>query len=134
MQSCRKLSNTCSIHGKNREISGTYNFWAIVKSNIPNIWNCNCWTFFGLEIELGGHNPPATSNYAPNSLNLKRYNSSKFSSSIVTKCLTFLYLITYLFLFLTYLFFNMIKEHPLKTSTFLFLITYLFSFLAYLFL
>ena len=26
MKSCRKLSKNCSIHGKNREISGPYNF------------------------------------------------------------------------------------------------------------
>ena len=37
-----------SIHGKNREISGTYNFWTPVKSIILDFWNWNCWTLFGL--------------------------------------------------------------------------------------
>ena len=48
------LSNNCSIHGKNCEISGLYNFWTSVKSNIPNVWNWIFWGRFGSEIEVGG--------------------------------------------------------------------------------
>ena len=51
----RKLANNCSIHGKNCEISGPYNFWAPVKSNIPDVWYWNCWTLFGSEIEVWDH-------------------------------------------------------------------------------
>ena len=51
----RKLAKNCRIHGKNREISGPYNFWTPVKSNIPDVWNWNCWTLFGSEIEVWGH-------------------------------------------------------------------------------
>ena len=54
MKSCRKLSKNCRIHGKNREISGSYNLWASVKSNISDVWNWNFWTLFGLEIKMGG--------------------------------------------------------------------------------
>ena len=54
MKSCRKLSKNCSIHGKNREIFGPYNFWTPIKSNIPDVWNWNFWTLFGSEIEVGG--------------------------------------------------------------------------------
>ena len=53
MKSHRKLSINSSIHGKNHEISGPYNFWTPLKSNIPDVWNGNCWTLFGLEIEVG---------------------------------------------------------------------------------
>ena len=51
MERRRKLSKNCSIHCKNRQISGQCNFWTPVKSNIPDNWNWNCWTLFGLEIE-----------------------------------------------------------------------------------
>ena len=54
MKRRRKLFKKCSIHGKSREISGSYNFWTPVESNIPDIWNWNCWTLFGLKNELGG--------------------------------------------------------------------------------
>ena len=52
MESRHKLSKNCSLQGKNCEISGTYNFWTSVKSNIPDVWNWNFWTLFGLEIEV----------------------------------------------------------------------------------
>ena len=66
MKSYRKLSKICSIHGKNREISSPHNFWTTVKDNIPEVWNWNCWTFFGLEIGVWGHGPPwSPSGYAP---------------------------------------------------------------------
>ena len=42
----------CSIHDKKHEISGLYNFWTPVSSNIPDVWNWNCWTLFGSEIEV----------------------------------------------------------------------------------
>ena len=29
-----------------------------MKSNIFDGWNWNCWTLFGSEIEVGGHDPP----------------------------------------------------------------------------
>ena len=45
MVSRHKLSKNCSLHGKNCEISGTYNFWTSVKSNIHDVWNWNFWTF-----------------------------------------------------------------------------------------
>ena len=49
-----ELSKNCSIHGKNCEISGMYNFWTPIKSSIPDVWNWNCWTLFGLENEWRG--------------------------------------------------------------------------------
>ena len=52
------MSTACSIHGKNREISVPYSFWTTVKISIPENWNWNCWTSFGLEIEVGGHTLP----------------------------------------------------------------------------
>ena len=54
-----KLSKNCSIHDKNHEISRPYEFWTPIKSNIPDVWNWNCWPLFGSEIEEGGHGPPA---------------------------------------------------------------------------
>ena len=54
MKSHHKLSKNCSIHGKNREISGPYDFWTPVKGNIPDVWNRNCWTLFDLETEVRG--------------------------------------------------------------------------------
>ena len=48
-----KLAKNCNIHSKNREISGPYYFWTLVKINIPDVWNWNCWTLFGSEIEVG---------------------------------------------------------------------------------
>ena len=53
MQSHHKLFKNCSIHCKNCEISGSYNFWTSIKSSIPDVWNWNFWTFFVLEIEVG---------------------------------------------------------------------------------
>ena len=53
MKSRHELSKNCSIHGRNCQISGPYNFWISVKSNIPDVWNSYFWTFFGLEIEWG---------------------------------------------------------------------------------
>ena len=61
----RKLAKNCSIHGKNYEISGPYNFWTPVKSNIPDVWNWNCWTLFGSEIEVWDHGPLAPSPTLP---------------------------------------------------------------------
>ena len=81
----------CSIHSKNREISGPYNFWTPIKNNIPDVWNWNSWTLFpynfwtpiknnipdvwnwnswtlfGLEIEVGRPWPPLAppNGYAP---------------------------------------------------------------------
>ena len=49
-----KLAKNCNIHSKNREISGPYYFWTLVKINIPDVWNWNCWTLFGSEIEVAG--------------------------------------------------------------------------------
>ena len=66
MKSHLKFSKNCSIHGKNREISGQYNFWTPIKSNILDVWNWNFWTLFGSEIEVGGHSPSGSlSGYAP---------------------------------------------------------------------
>ena len=66
MKSRQKLSKNFSIHGKNCEISGPYNFWTSIKSCIPDVWNWNCWTLFGLEIKVGGPCPPlAHGGYAP---------------------------------------------------------------------
>ena len=48
------LSKNCSIHGENNEISGPYNLWAPVKSNISDVWNWNYGTFLGSKIEVGG--------------------------------------------------------------------------------
>ena len=82
MKNCRKLSKNCSMHDTNCEISSPYNFWTPVKSNIPDVWSWNFWTFFGSEIEvwgwLGGrgrayHPPVAT----PWSLYISR-RTSKF--------------------------------------------------------
>ena len=47
------IIQNCSIHGNNCEISGPNNFWTPVKSNIPDVWNGNCWTLFDSEIEMG---------------------------------------------------------------------------------
>ena len=52
LKSRLKLSKNYSIHGKNREIFGPHNFWTPIKSNIPDFWNWNCWTLFGLEIAV----------------------------------------------------------------------------------
>ena len=37
--------------------SGPYNFLTPTKSSIPDVWNWNYWTLFGLENEVveGGH-------------------------------------------------------------------------------
>ena len=51
MKSRRKFSKNCSIYGKKCDISGPYKFWIPIKSNIPDVWNWNCWTLFGSEIE-----------------------------------------------------------------------------------
>ena len=61
IKNCPKLSKNCSMHNKNCEIYGPYNFWTPVKSNILGVWSWNLWTFFGSEIEVegGGHSPPA---------------------------------------------------------------------------
>ena len=69
----RKLAKNCSTYGKNCEISGPYNFWTPVESNIFDVWNWNCWTLFGPEIEVWDHapppppRPPPPSGYAPTS-------------------------------------------------------------------
>ena len=52
------MSNNCGIHGKSFEISGPYNFWTSVKSNIPDVWNWNFWTFFGSGVEVRPAPPP----------------------------------------------------------------------------
>ena len=54
----RKLAKNCSTHGENCEISGPYNFWTPVESNIFDLWNWNCRTLFGPEIEVWDHGPP----------------------------------------------------------------------------
>ena len=54
MKNCRKLSRTCSIHGKHCEISGPYNFRTPASSNILDVWNWNSRTLFGLGIEVWG--------------------------------------------------------------------------------
>ena len=58
------MSNNCGIHGKSFEISGPYNFWTSVKSNIPDVWNWNFWTFFGSGVEVSPA-PPPPSDCAP---------------------------------------------------------------------
>ena len=59
------LSKNCRIHGEICEISGPYKFWAPTESNVSDVWNWNCWTFFGSKIEVGGpchpHPPEAMS-------------------------------------------------------------------------
>ena len=72
LKNCRKLFKNCSIHDKNCEFSGPYNFWTPVKSNIPDFWNWNFWTLFGSEIEVGGGGrgmaplaPPSPNGYMP---------------------------------------------------------------------
>ena len=46
-----ELSKSCRTHCKN--------FWTPIKSSIPDVWNWNYWTLFGLEIEEGrGACPP----------------------------------------------------------------------------
>ena len=92
MKSCRKLSKNCSIHGKNREIFGPYNFWTPIKSNIPDVWNWNFWTLFGSEIEVGGggggHGPPGpSSGYPPASAQCssQKENFAKDSQKIEIK-------------------------------------------------
>ena len=37
------------------KIFGLYNFWTPVENNISDVWNWNCWTLFGLVIEVGVH-------------------------------------------------------------------------------
>ena len=53
MKTHYKLSKNCSTHSQNCEISGPYNISTSVKSNIPDVWNWNFWSLFGLEIEVG---------------------------------------------------------------------------------
>ena len=67
MKICHKLSKNCSIHGKNDEIFGPYYFWTPVENNIPDIWNWNCWTVFGSEVEVGEAMAPVAPpiSYAP---------------------------------------------------------------------
>ena len=48
-----KLSKNCSIHGKNYEISGLYNFWTTVKSKNPWCLKLKFWTLPGLATPLG---------------------------------------------------------------------------------
>ena len=49
--------------------SGSCNSWAAANHNIHDVWNWNCWTLFGSEIEMGGHGPLVPSGphsgYAP---------------------------------------------------------------------
>ena len=54
MKSHHKFSKNCNINSKNLDIFVPYKFWTPVKRNIPDVWNWNCWTLFGLEIEVGG--------------------------------------------------------------------------------
>ena len=66
MKSHRKLSKNCCMYGKNRKMSGLYNFWTPTKSSIPDVWNWNGWTLFSSEIEYSrGHGPPAPSPTSP---------------------------------------------------------------------
>ena len=72
MKSCHKLSKSCNIHGKNREISGFYSvyfysFWTSIKNNIPDVWNWICRAFFLFgSWSVGDHSPPGPPNgYAP---------------------------------------------------------------------
>ena len=66
MRSRSILSKNCSKHGENREISGPHSFWAPVKSNMFDVWNWNCLTFFVSKIEVEGPCPPGLpSGYAP---------------------------------------------------------------------
>ena len=53
MKNQSKLSKNCSMHGKNRKISGPCIFWTPIKSNIFDVWNWNWWALFGLRIEVG---------------------------------------------------------------------------------
>ena len=74
MKSCLKLSKNCSIHGNNCQISGLYNFWKSIKSNVPDVWNWHFWTLFGLDIEVGGGGgglvPPPQGPPAPLAINI----------------------------------------------------------------
>ena len=57
MKSCCILSKNCNIHGKNHEFLHPNNFWTLVKRNIPDVSNWNCWILLGLEFEVAGHGP-----------------------------------------------------------------------------
>ena len=69
MKSYRKMSKNCCTNGNNFEISGLYNLWKPLKSSIPDVWNWNCWTLFGLQNWSWGvwYAPPfdLSSGYAP---------------------------------------------------------------------
>ena len=41
----RELPKSCSIHGKNHEISGPHNFGTPMKRNILNVCHWNCWNW-----------------------------------------------------------------------------------------
>ena len=54
MKSHHKQSKNCSIHGKDCEISGPYNFWTSAKSYIPDIVNKNSKIEVGEGVCVGG--------------------------------------------------------------------------------
>ena len=81
-----------SIHGKNRQIYGQYSFWTPIKNNISEVWNWNSWTFYCLEVEVGGHGPPVPlSGYAPvltyeKAQKQPRFYFNKFLNWIIFVC------------------------------------------------
>ena len=76
MKSRRKLPKIAAYMIKIVKFFGSNNFWTPVKSNIPDVWNENCWTLFGSEIEVGDNGPSGSpSGYAP--VDYKTQSSSK---------------------------------------------------------
>ena len=47
-----KLFKYFSMHCKSRAFFSPYNFLTPIKSSIPDVWNWNCWTLFGLQNEV----------------------------------------------------------------------------------
>ena len=82
MKNCHKLSRNCSIHGKNREISGQYNFWTPIKNSIPDVWNWNCWNFFvqklKWEVMAPCHPPPPLRVAMPLLEQIMKYKVAQF--------------------------------------------------------
>ena len=66
MKSCHKLSKNCSIHGKNHEIFGPYNFWTPVKTIALMFETETVGPFLVRKLKWGGHGLRGSpSGYAP---------------------------------------------------------------------